>query len=126
MSERENPKVVAVVPDLFFQARIREAAAIRGVPLAFATTEDALRQAVAGGGVGLVIVSLEARSPDPMEAIRIARGRPEVRIVGYLNHVLEDLKARALEAGCHEVMPKGAFSKGLGGLLEACEAGREA
>ncbi len=110
-------KAVAVVSDLFFQSKIREAASLTGVPLAFATTEEALREALVAGGVSLVIVSLEARSPDPFRVLALARAEGGIRTVGYLNHVYEDLRDRALAAGCDKVLPKGAFSKGLPGIL---------
>ncbi len=123
MSEAQSAwKAVAVVPDLFFQARIREAASAAGVPLAFATTEEALAAALSTGGVRLVIVSLEARSPDPFRVIALSRGREGVRTVGYLNHVYEDLRDRALAAGCDEVLPKGAFSKRLPAILKEISA----
>ena len=117
MPEPGTRRAVAVVPDLFFQAKIREAAALTGVPLTIAASEASLREALGAGDVALVIVSLEAREPDPLKAIAVAREREGVRTVGYLNHVLEDLKARALQAGCHEVLAKGAFSKRLADLL---------
>ena len=120
-SDKITRTAVAVVPDLFFQARIREVASRTGVPLVIATTEESLRDALSGGGVGLVIISLESRSPDPFRAIEMA-ATEGVRTVGFLNHVLEDLKERALAAGCDQVLPKGAFSKGLGGILAGCTA----
>lgn len=115
-----SPSAVAVVPDLFFQARIREAASLTGVSLTIASSEKMLEEALAAGDVNLVIISLESRSPDPMKAIRMVRRLSGARTVGYLNHVFEDLKAQALAAGCDQVMPKGAFSKGLPDLLRQC------
>lgn len=114
------PAAVAVVPDLFFQSRIREAAALTGVPLVVASSPEALEEALSGGSVELVIVSLETRTPDPLEVIRMTRRLSGARTVGFHSHVLEDLKERALAAGCHQVMAKGAFSKGLPDLLRQC------
>ena len=115
-------RAVAVVPDHFFQAKIREAAAATGVDLAFAGTEEALREALAGGDVGLVIVSLESRMPDPFRALALARAVEGVRTVGYLSHVDAELRERAIGAGCDEVLPKSAFSKGLPGILKQAGA----
>ena len=38
-------------------------------------------------------------------------------ILGFLSHLQGDLKQKAVEAGCHTVMPKSAFSQNLPNLL---------
>ena len=38
-------------------------------------------------------------------------------IIGFLNHLQGDLKAKAVEAGCDTVMPRSAFSQSLPNLL---------
>jgi hypothetical protein len=38
-------------------------------------------------------------------------------IIGFLNHLQGDLKAKATEAGCDMVMPRSAFSQNLPNLL---------
>jgi hypothetical protein len=38
-------------------------------------------------------------------------------IVGFLNHLQSDLKAKAVEVGCDTVMPRAAFSQSLPTLL---------
>jgi hypothetical protein len=38
-------------------------------------------------------------------------------IVGFLNHLQGELKAKAIEAGCDAVMPRSAFSQTLPNLL---------
>ena len=38
-------------------------------------------------------------------------------IVGFLNHLQGELKAKAIDAGCDAVMPRSAFSQSLPNLL---------
>jgi hypothetical protein len=38
-------------------------------------------------------------------------------IIGFLQHIQGDLKAKATEAGCDTVMPRAAFSQNLPNLL---------
>jgi hypothetical protein len=38
-------------------------------------------------------------------------------IIGFLNHLQGDLKAKAVEVGCDTVMPRSAFSQSLPNLL---------
>ena len=123
MTKQQCRRAVAVVPDLFFQARIREVASQTGVPLTIVKSEECLQEALDRGDVGLVIISLESADPDPMKIIEIASAAGGVRTVGYLNHVLEELEEKALESGCQQVMAKGAFSTGLAKVLREGPAG---
>ncbi len=46
-----------------------------------------------------------------------AKLKKATSIVGFLNHLQGDLKAKAVEAGCDTVMPRSAFSQSLPNLL---------
>jgi len=46
-----------------------------------------------------------------------AKLKKATSIVGFLNHLQGDLKAKAVEAGCDAVMPRSAFSQTLPNLL---------
>jgi len=46
-----------------------------------------------------------------------AKMKKATSIVGFLNHLQGELKARAIEAGCDTVMPRSAFSQSLPNLL---------
>jgi DNA-binding NarL/FixJ family response regulator len=108
---------VAVVGDLFFRSRIQQTAQAIGVQLAFATTEPMLEEALAVGGVGLVIVDLGAKTFDAVGAIAITKKTPGVRCLAFVSHVDEEAQRRAREAGCDEVMPKSAFTRDLASIL---------
>jgi DNA-binding NarL/FixJ family response regulator len=111
---------IALIDDLFFQMKVRETAKLAGISLETSTTRDALLQAAAANPEALVIVDLNARQ-GAIEAIEFlnganAAGHPR-RIVAFLSHVQTDLAERARAAGCHEVMPRSAFTANLARIL---------
>jgi DNA-binding NarL/FixJ family response regulator len=110
-------KVLAVVGDLFFKSKIHETAKQAGVRLAFVTTEASLREALAGGGVGLVVIDLGLTSIDPIVAIKAARSVAGVRTIAYVSHVTEGARSAAAEAGCDAVLPKSVFTRDLPRIL---------
>jgi DNA-binding NarL/FixJ family response regulator len=114
-------QVVALVDDLFFQAKLVETARQLGVELRTCTTPDALAAEIAKDAPRLVIVDLNART-NPLEAAeRVteaarASGK-EIALIGFLSHMQVDLAARAGAAGFREVMPRSKFTQNLATIL---------
>lgn len=113
-------KILAVVNDLFFSAKISETARHTGAAVVFAATAaDAIRKA---REAGLIVIDLNFDGLGPLDLIGQLKGDPAlrgIRVVGFLSHVQVDLMRRAEAAGCDEVMPRSAFSKNLPALLAA-------
>jgi hypothetical protein len=67
----------------------------------------------------LVVFDLNNLNAKPMTLIPKfkAKFKKATSIVGFLNHLQGDLKAKAVEAGCDTVMPRSAFSQSLPNLL---------
>jgi len=91
-------QVVALVDDLFFQAKIVETAKQLGVDLRTCATPEALAAEIAKDAPRLVVVDLNARA-NPLEAAervaeRVRAGGAEIALVGFLSHVQVDLAAR--------------------------------
>ena len=111
--------VLAVVNDLFFSAKINEAAKGAGVTLKYVTTEkDLLEKAKADPA--LIIFDLNFEAAHPIELIRKLKGTDEMKhisLLGYVSHVQTDLQRLAREAGCDAVLPRSAFSKNLSQIL---------
>ena len=111
--------VLAVVNDLFFPAKINEAAKGAGVTLKYVTTEkDLLEKAKADPA--LIIFDLNFEAAHPIELIRKLKGTDEMKhisLLGYVSHVQTDLQRLAREAGCDAVLPRSAFSKNLSQIL---------
>jgi CheY-like chemotaxis protein len=112
-------KVVAAVTDLFFVAKLRSAASHAGVNLAFASSVDQLLTR-ARDGAQLVVLDLNERNLDGVEALRALRSDPltsGVATLAFYPHVQAKLAAEAIEAGCDQVVPRSRFSRDLVRLL---------
>lgn len=109
--------VLALIDDLFFQAKLAETARQVGVELRACTTPDALDAEIAKAAPRLVVVDLNAHS-NPLEAIeRVQASGRGIPLIGFLSHVQVDLAERARAAGCSEVMPRSKFTQNLATIL---------
>ena len=111
-------QVLALIDDLFFQAKLAETAKHVGVELRTCTTADALMAEIAREKPKLVVVDLNARQ-DPLAAVERLRDSPQAisLILGFLSHGQVDLAQRARQAGCHDVMPRSKFTQQLATIL---------
>jgi DNA-binding NarL/FixJ family response regulator len=108
--------ILAIVDDLLFRGKLEAAAAQRGVPLTFAADADPARRA--GGPWSRVLIDLNLSRGDALAMVRSLRAaHPGMPVIGYCSHVQQDLRRRALEAGCTRVLPRSAFVQQLPGLL---------
>jgi CheY-like chemotaxis protein len=116
--------VLALVDDLFFQARLSETARKLGVTLktvstgaALVKTLEAPPDVVPGDLPRLVIVDLNARQ-GAVEAIeQLQRSGNPIPVIGFLSHVQTELAERARAAGCKQVMPRSSFTANLSEIL---------
>jgi CheY-like chemotaxis protein len=121
MAGPNRNKVVAGVPDLFFAAKIGETARQLGVAVEFASSGQAVLEKAARAPA-LVILDLGAAGLDPIGLIaklKVDPGLRATRVVGFVNHERTDLIEQARQAGCDEVLTRGAFTKGLPDMLAA-------
>ena len=110
--------VVALVDDLFFQAKLLETAKQLGVDLRTYTTPDALAAEIARESPKLIVVDLNARA-DAIEAIKRVRAADgSIPLIGFLSHVQVELAERARAAGCSNVMPRSKFTRKLATILQ--------
>lgn len=109
-------KVVALVDDIFFIAKMKETAKHAGVELETRGTADALAEAAKTDGASLLIVDLNARgSIEAVEKLRAAG--ITLPVIAFLSHVQVELAERARAAGCTEVMPRSKFTRELVEIL---------
>ena len=115
-------QVVALVDDLFFQAKLAETAKQLGIEFSACSTADALVAEVTKGAAKLVVVDLNARN-QPIEAIeRLQAAGLAIPLVGFLSHVQQELAERARAAGCREVMPRSKFTRELATILSRAKS----
>jgi CheY-like chemotaxis protein len=125
-------KVIALVDDLFFRARIAETARHTGVEFEAVGTGkellERLRAASEAGGArdgrpALIILDLNARG-GVLEALRdLQAAGNQIPVIAFLSHVQTELAEQARAAGCNEVMPRSKFTKNLAAILERAKAG---
>ena len=112
------------IEELFFVAKIQEAARKLGVKVAFmkGDNKEALAELTNGEDVNkpaLIVFDLNNANAKPMTLIPKLKSKLKrtVSVIGFLSHLQGDLKAKAVEAGCDVVMPRSAFSQNLPNLL---------
>jgi DNA-binding NarL/FixJ family response regulator len=118
------PTVLALVDDLMFLSRIREAA--RETPLEVkAVRRPADVVEAARKGARLVLVDADGgRLPwaEALQALREEPSVPPLPVVAFLSHVDHARAGAVREAGCGLVLPRSAFVKQLPRLLAAAAA----
>jgi CheY-like chemotaxis protein len=118
LMKADSKKVVAGVSDLFFCSKISATAKQVGVLVEFVGLPQAILDKAAGAD--LIILDLGQSSLDPLSLIGKLKADPasaHVPVVAFVNHERLDLIEAARQAGCDQVLSRGAFSKELPQLL---------
>ena len=116
-------RIFCFIEDLFFLAKIHEAARKLGVKVEFVKgdkeTVARLSDLPEGERPKLLVFDLNNVGAKPMTLIPKfkTKFKKATSIIGFLNHLQGDLKMKASEVGCDTVMPRSAFSQGLPNLL---------
>jgi len=114
-------RVLALVDDLFFRAKIVETARQAGVEVAcFATPEDLVEEA-REHVPSLIVVDLNS-DQEPLAILDLLGPGNSVPVVGFLSHVQTELAEKARQAGITRVMPRSEFSKELPSILARAKA----
>lgn len=110
-------KVVAVVRDLFFVARIRETARLVGTPLVFTRTPEEIAAALAPDPPALAIVDLTTNGWDYDALFAALAAAPDVPVLGFTTHALART-TQPLHAHCRRVVTKETLTQELPGILQ--------
>lgn len=111
------------IEDLFFTAKIQEVAKQQGVKVAFMKPDKDVVAHLAElhdqEHPSLIVFDLNNAAAKPLTLIPKLKNKLKkgTSILGFLSHLQGDLKQKAVEAGCHTVMPRSAFSQNLPNLL---------
>ena len=122
ISERKNhrKKILAVLDDLFFSSKIREAAKTLDIDLEFVKNPDGFKEKISSEKPSLIIFDLNSRAGSPLEIIKSIKSGSELKqipVIGFLSHVQIELKKEADRAGCDLVIPRSRFSIDLREIL---------
>ena len=121
MSDTEQTRVVAVLDDIFFASKIKEAAKQAGVDLEIVKGPTDIMESLSTSVPKLVIFDLNSKKLNPIALIKELKSSSRlnrVKTIGYLPHVEEELKIEAEDAGCDVVMPRSRFSRELTDILK--------
>jgi DNA-binding NarL/FixJ family response regulator len=110
-------QVLALVDDLFFQAKITETAKHTGVNVRVCATPDALLSEMAREKPNLIVVDLNARSRPVESLAQIQSSADGVPLVAFLSHVQTELAQQARAAGCRTVIARSQFTRDLATIL---------
>ena len=113
------PQLVALMDDLMFLSRIREAA--RGAELTLTSVRNAAQLVTAAReGARLVMVDADSSRVPWQDALAALRAEPSLRelpVVAFVSHVRPDLAQAARAAGATRVLARSAFVQELPGLV---------
>jgi CheY-like chemotaxis protein len=117
-------RIYCFIEDMFFLAKIQETARKLGVKVEFVKGGDkdsvaALADLPETERPKLLVFDLNNLNAKPLTLIPKLKTKLKkaTSIIGFLNHLQGELKAKAIEAGCDTVMPRSAFSQSLPNLL---------
>jgi CheY-like chemotaxis protein len=118
-------RIYCFIEDMFFLAKIQETARKLGVKVEFVKNGDkeamvaTLAELPENERPKLLVFDLNNLNAKPLTLIPKLKTKLKkaTSIVGFLNHLQGELKAKAIEAGCDTVMPRSAFSQTLPNLL---------
>jgi PleD family two-component response regulator len=111
--------ILALVNDLLFSVKIGDAAKRAGMKVEFITDSSKLL-AKASLKPAAIIFDLNFDRAEPVWLISQLKASDALRsipLLGYLSHVQVDLKLKAEEAGCDEVVARSVFSRDLPELI---------
>jgi CheY-like chemotaxis protein len=112
-------KILVIMSDLFFSAKINDAAKRLGTGIAV-VQDGALAMAKIQAIPPMVILDLNCAAVDPIELILQIKANPSTRgipVVGFVSHVQTELRQKAAEAGCDVVVPRSVFAQDLPEIL---------
>ena len=121
MSEALQTSVVAVLDDMFFSSKIKEAAKQAGIDLEIIENSVGLIETITRAQPSLIIIDLNSKKFNSLELVKEIKTTSELEKVptlGFMPHVEEELKKQAVLVGCDVVMPRSRFSRELVEILK--------
>jgi CheY-like chemotaxis protein len=112
--------ILVLLDNLFFAAKINQAAARSGIEVKYAKkAEQALAQAEQEHP-SLIIIDLDEAKSSPLELIKRLKADEVLRSIptlGFVSHVNTGLQEQARAAGCDRILARSVFDRDLASLL---------
>jgi len=116
----QDKKILAVMTDLFFSAKIIDIARKFAMPVKFVKDKESLLEELKTKP-SVVIFDLNYEAIDPVSMIREIKTNPETKrisTIAFVAHVQNELKMSAQESGCDMVMARSVFAQNLPTILK--------
>ena len=126
MNNNNQRRVLAIVPDIFFSAKINETAKHVGATVEFARSAAELLGKTSDPAA-LIVLDLNAAGMDTVSIVAKLKALPalaDTPCVGFVRHEMSELIAAARQAGCDQVLSRNAFSKSLPQILAGRQFGK--
>ena len=107
-------KIIAIVKDIIFKSKIIATAKNLNREVVVLKNYEDIQKNI--DNTSLIIIDLNFSEINPLKIIKKLK-QDNIKIIGYLSHIQTELKEKALEAGCDEVMPRSQFSMNLDKIL---------
>jgi CheY-like chemotaxis protein len=118
-------KILVVMSDIFFSAKINDAAKKFGTSITVVQNEAKIAERLFlerhVDQPVMLIVDLNCTTVDPVLLISRTKADPATKaipIVGFVSHVQTELRQKAADAGCDVVVPRSVFAQDLPAILE--------
>ena len=114
--------IVVVCENLLWTSRIAEAAKELGAIISFAKSEQELRSIATKKEPTLVVIDLDFATCKPIELLKALKTQKRFRgipTLGFFAHVEEELKKKAINAGCRTVVSRADLAEDPIGLLRS-------
>lgn len=116
----EPPKVLALLDNLFFAAKINQAAARFGVQTVYAKSAEKALELARTSIPTLILVDLDAVNCAPLQLIAQLKAEQDtvaIPVIGFVSHINVDIQEAARQAGCDQIMARSVFDRNLSTLL---------
>lgn len=109
-------KILILLDNLFFAAKINSAAVLANVQPVYAKTSAQALVLALAENPELIIVDLDEAKCAPLEFLTQLKRDSKLQTIptlGYVSHVNIEVQQQAREAGCDRVMVRSAFDRNL-------------
>ena len=114
--------IIAVLDDLLFSIKIKNAAKLLGTEVYFERSPGAVLDTVRTKAPRLVIFDLDSVKMRPLDALAAMKAEPgskQIETLGFVSHVRADTIAAARAAGIDQVLARSAFVDRLESILQS-------
>ena len=116
----DHSVILAILDDLMFTSKIKNAASQLGVSVTFARSSDAALAHMRRSAPSLVIFDLNNPRTDPIGTVVVMKkdsALAAIPTLGFASHVQTDVINAARQAGVDEVLARSAFTERLAEIL---------